>query len=528
MEGCFRVGVALAGGAVLAVAGLTSGASGMARSPGARTVTGPRAAAPPVSASVRAPASASGVAKTRPAAAIVTFTWGGGNADQTTALPIFHSYRMHATFYIPSGLVCVPSRTVSCAGSRYLTLHDVHAIAADGNEIGGLTVLHVPVTGMPAAEAQREICDDRVNLSRWGFTVTDFAYPFGEVNPQAEDLVRRCGYNSGMGTGQLRGAGLCGSCAWAESVPPHNPYLLRTPIEVASVGTVWSPATFESIVEGAQRHGGGWVIFTIHDVCPAACPLGVTPAELRSVLAWLTRQASRGTRVETIGQVIGGTAKPVLPGPAPRPILPPGVTNDSLSASGKGGYPACFQAARFGANTVAYSYHRGNGPGGAATETIHMTRWTSGDAKLLPTLDLGRCAPPVTAGRSYTIGEWYKSTRPTQFDLYYRTSVGNWAYWTSSPRIAPATDWTNDTWTTPALPSGATALSFGLTVGSVGTITITRFSLAPAHGSRGRILLLGLALLAFLAAFIAIRKIRHSKADTPKVRVSQLQLPAGP
>ena len=157
-----------------------------------------------------------------------------------------------------------------------------------------------------------------------------------------------------------------------------------------------------------------------------------------------------------------------------------------------------------------------------------MTKWTSGDAKLLPTLDLGRCAPSVTAGRSYTIGEWYKSTRPTQFDLYYRTSVGNWAYWTSSPHIAPATDWTNDTWTTPVLPSGATGLSFGLTVGSVGTITITRFSLAPAHSGRGRILLVGLALLAFLAAFTAIRKIRHSKADTPKVRVSQSQLSAGP
>jgi hypothetical protein len=144
-----------------------------------------------------------------------------------------------------------------------------------------------------------------------------------------------------------------------------------------------------------------------------------------------------------------------------------------------------------------------------------MTKWTSGNAKLLPTLDLGRCAPGAAAGRSYTIGEWYRSTRPTQFDLYYRTSVGNWVYWTSSPRIAPATHWTNGTWATPALPSGATALSFGLTVGSVGTITITRFSLAPAYSGRGRILLLalallGLILLAFLAAFAAARKIRHA------------------
>lgn len=502
MELCFRVGAVLAGGAVLAVAALTSGASGMAR--------------------------ISDAAKARPAPAIVTFTWGGGNADQMAALPVLRSYRIHATFYVPSGLVCVPSRAVSCAGSRYLTLSDVHAIAADGNEIGGLTVLHVPLTGMPAAETQREICDDRVNLSRWGFTVTDFAYPFGEADPQAEYLVRRCGYNSGMGTGQLRGAGLCGSCGWAETVPPRNPYLLRTPIEVNSLGTVWSPATFESIVQGAQRHGGGWVIFTIHDVCPTACALGVTPAELRSVLGWLARQASHGIRVETISQVIGGTAKPVVPGPASPPIPAPGVTNASLSASGKGGYPACFQRAGFGANTTAYSYHRGNGPGGAATETIHMTKWTSGDAKLLPELDLGRCAPSVTAGHSYTIGGWYKSTGPTQFDVYYRTPVGNWVYWTSSPRIAPARGWTNDTWVTPALPAGATALSFGLTVGSVGTITITRFSLASAPSGHGRILLLGLALLACVAAFAALRKIRHRRAGLPELARSSKSPPPTP
>jgi hypothetical protein len=54
-----------------------------------------------------------------------------------------------------------------------------------------------------------------------------------------------------------------------------------------------------------------------------------------------------------------------------------------------------------------------------------------------------------------------------------RCCQDDWAYWISSPRIAHARDWTNDTWMTPAIPPGATALSFGLTVGSVSTITIT-------------------------------------------------------
>ncbi len=254
---------------------------------------GSAAAEPPIRAPRRGPVPP---APGRPPAArtVVSFTWGGGLADQMGALPVFRRYRMHATFYVPSGLVCQPGTSAGCAHSPYLTLGDVRQVAADGNEIGGLSVQHVPLTGLPAAEAQREICDDRVNLTRWGFRVTDFAYPFAQVNRTLQDLARRCGYNSALGTGQLRGAGLCPHCAWAETIPPRDPYLLRAPIEVASVGTRWSPATFENIVTGARQHGGGWIIFTVHDVCARACALGVTRPELNSVLGWLSRQSGPG------------------------------------------------------------------------------------------------------------------------------------------------------------------------------------------------------------------------------------------
>ena len=48
-------------------------------------------------------------ASTAPAArTVVSFTWGGGLGDQMGALPVFQHYRMHATFYVPSGLVCQP------------------------------------------------------------------------------------------------------------------------------------------------------------------------------------------------------------------------------------------------------------------------------------------------------------------------------------------------------------------------------------------------------------------------------------
>lgn len=437
---------------------------------------------------------------------VVSLTWGGGFHNQMGALPIFRHFHMHATYYVPSGLVCVPDTDPDCTQtSPYLTLTDLRTLAATGNEIGGLTVLHVPLTKLTVAEQQREICQDRVSLTRWGMQVTDFAYPFAQVTPTLEKLVRRCGYNTGLGAGQLRGAGLCDSCGWAETIPPRNPYLLRAPIEVASVGTRWTAATFESIVTGAQRHGGGWIIFNIHDVCARDCALGVTKPELSSVLGWLAGQASHGVTVRTVRQVAGGPVRPVVAGPTPPPIGGPGVHNAALSIRGPGGGPACFQTARYGSNAARFSYQPAGGPGGAGAETIRMTGWASGDAKLLPMLDLGQCAPPARVGQRYSVAESYRSSQPVRFDLYYRTTVGNWVYWTSSTAMPAASEWAQASWNTPALPRGATAVSFGLAIGANGTVSVSRYSFQPVRYSGTRLVVFGVVALILLGYFMLRR-----------------------
>ncbi len=397
------------------------------------------------------------------------------------ALPVFRRYGMHATFYVPSGLVCPSGTAPAAQHSPYLTLAEVHQIAADGNEIGGLSVQHVPLTGMPAAEAQREICDDRLNLTRWGFRVTDFAYPFAQVNPLSRVSRGAAAITPGWAPGQLRGAGLCQYCAWAETIPPRNPYLLRAPIEVSSVGTSWTPATFEKIVTGAQQHGGGWIIFTIHDVCARACALGVTQPELASVLGWLTRQAGHGVSVRTVRQVIGGPVRPAVAGPAPPQIPPPGVANARLSAVTAQGIPACFQAGRYGTNHATFRYRPPRRPGGAGAELISLTQRRSGTAQLVPAMDLGACAPGASAGRSYTLGAWYQSSGPVVFNAYYRTALGTWMFWVTSPPMPASRGWTPGTWTPPAVPSGATAVSFGMALRADGTLATTRYSLVPVR-----------------------------------------------
>jgi len=274
----------------------------------------------PAGAALAAPAQANLPAASQAGAAspktVVTFAWGGGLAVQMRSLPMFRKYGMHATYFVASGLVCRHGQAECQKFSPYLTLGDIHKIAADGNEIGGLSLTHQKLTTMPTAEAKREICDDRSTLLRWGFRPTDFAYPFALVNPSIEALTRACGYNAGLGTGTLRGAGRCPGCGWAETIPPANPYNVRTPVEVNTVGTKWIPRTYESIVTNAQKHGGGWIIFTLHAICKTNCDLGTSPAILGAVLTWLYGQKANNIVVETMSQVIGGPVRPAVAGPA--------------------------------------------------------------------------------------------------------------------------------------------------------------------------------------------------------------------
>jgi peptidoglycan/xylan/chitin deacetylase (PgdA/CDA1 family) len=444
---------------------------------------------------------------------VVTFAWGGGLADQMASLPIFRRYRMRATYFIPSGLVCTLGQAQCAKSSPYLTLADVRKIAAAGNEIGGLSVTHQQLTTMPAAEAKREICDDRSNLIHWGFRPTDFAYPFAALSPTVEALTRECGYNSGLGTGTLRGAGRCIFCAWAETIPPRNPYDVRTPVEVNSVNTVWVPRTYESIVTNAQQHGGGWIVFTLHDVCPTNCGLGTSAPILTTVLKWLRNQKANNVLVEPMNQVIGGPVRPAVAGPVPRRLPAPGVANASLRQAANG-TPVCFQQVRNSGTAATFSYQARGGPHGAAAETVRVTRPGNGGAKLLQTMDLGLCAPSVSPGRAYKTGIWYKASGTAQIEVYRRTSVGNWVYWATSPAFPASAPWRQASWTTPAVPAGTTALSFGMTTKAAGVITTSDYSLRPATSYKTQILLGVLAFVIVAAGLIARGHYRYRRYVT--------------
>ena len=74
-------------------------------------------------------------------------------------------------------------------------------------------------------------------------------------------------------------------------------------------------------------------------------------------------------------------------------------------------------------------------------------------------------------------------TTVTQFAVYYRNSAGTWVYWTSSPWFAAAGSYTQAAFTTPALPAGATAISFGLNLFRNGTLVTDDYAMYDTIGA---------------------------------------------
>lgn len=404
---------------------------------------------------------------------IVSLTFDDSNADQLAAEQTLDALGLNGTFYTTSGYIGTPN---------YLTQADLHTIAADGNEIGGHTITHPDLTTLSTAEATRQVCNDRINLINWGFQVTDFAHPFAAATTDDEQIAEDCGYNSARGLGDIQTRFGCTNCAVAETVPPADPYYTRAPDQVDNT---WTLADLQNTVTNAETHGGGWVQLTFHHICNGCDPISVTPTIFNQFAAWLApRAATRNTVVQTVQQVLDGPVNPVVPGPAAPPPAPGanGAQNASLETAGITDLPQCWMAGGYGANTPTFTTTT-QAHTGTQAESLAMAGYSSGDAKLLPALDLGACAPSVTAGHTYSLRAWYKSTTVTQFTLYYRTGIGTWAYWTSSPWFATSTAYTQAVWTTPPIPAGATGLSFGLSSFGNGALTTDNYGLYDTIGA---------------------------------------------
>jgi hypothetical protein len=169
--------------------------------------------------------------------------------------------------------------------------------------------------------------------------------------------------------------------------------------------------------------------------------------------------------------------------PPAAPVGTNALANSLLQTpDGSGSNPSCWSQAGFGTNTPTFAWSPTGGQAGGE-DTINMTSWTDGDAKLVTTFDNGNCAPTVTAGDTYTASVYYESTVPVFITLYSRDSAGTWGYWTQTPTFPAASTWTLATFSTPAVPAGVTGASFGMTIAGVGILSTSNYTLVDNNGT---------------------------------------------
>ncbi|HEY5855548.1 MAG TPA: polysaccharide deacetylase family protein [Aldersonia sp.] len=403
----------------------------------------------------RAPDVSTEPAAVPPRATVVSITFDDGFAEIPDAARILTEHGLRGTFFVNSGDLGKPG---------HVGLDGLRAMAVDGHEIGGHSFEHFDLTGLPVDEAHRDVCVDRSALLDWGFHVRSFAFPFAAANPELERVVAACGYNSARSLEELWDRNWCEDCPNAESIPPANPSFTRASSQAEND---WDMGELQARVTAAQQ-SGGWLQLTFHRLCTDDCSnrIAVSTALFEQFVAWLDAERDAGrVIVLPTGDVIGGAVQDSRPAPPPR-STPAGentLRNPQLVDRTVPGVPDCWMQTGFGDNRAGFDLVET--PEGGIAQRVVVTDYRDGDAKLVPTMDLGTCAPSVAAGRTYRLEASYASTAPTRFAVYYRLPRGVWTYWLDSPEFSSTGAGTSRAqWTTPPIPPDATAISFGLTL----------------------------------------------------------------
>lgn len=386
---------------------------------------------------------------------IVTLGFDDG-LNQSAAPPILDAHNMKGTFYINSAAI---------GWSAYFSKNDLLNMQAKGHEIGGHTVDHLNLTGLSNDEMVHQISDDRQVLQSMGFNVTSFSYPYGAYNDTAKAIVQQSGYTSAR---TVSGLGSYNS-TYAEAIKPRDPYATRA---CESITRTTSLDTIKSYITSAEQNGGGWVQLIFHRVNADTSKdvYTVTPETLNSLLDWLQPRSSQGTIVRTAADVISGSI--------PTPPVPPAqnlIQNPSLEAAGNS-IPTGWQLSGYGTST--YKWVRTNDAHtGSWAEKLTISKLTDGDRKLATSQQNNVSAPVATPGRNYDVSGWYKSNQPVRLVVYYKNSSGAWVWWAQSSLFPASSRWTQAKWTTPAVPSGAVAISAAMSLNVVGTVTMDDFAL---------------------------------------------------
>ncbi|NVJ08920.1 polysaccharide deacetylase family protein [Myxococcus sp. AM001] len=398
---------------------------------------------------------------------VVTLAFDDGLEEQRQVLDMLSASGLKATFFIISGRV---------GQSGFMNLDDLRRLAAAGHDIGGHTLQHAELATLAPENQRQEICEDRLRLLSWGFSPTALAFPFGSNDAAVNQMAAACGYNAAR---DVRGlVDTCGSCPAAETIPPFDPYEIRTPATVTRDDGLEQLQAWVTTTEAA---GGGWVVVVFHFVEPDCTKhtYCVKPAVLQAFMGWLSQRAPMGTEVRTMQDVLGGAAQPAV---HPVPQTPTdALKNPSLEDDANGdGVPDCWQLGPAHGGAVR-AERSAEAHSGAWSYRLERVEASGGAASIQVLRDDGTCAPAVTPGRGSRVSVWYRASTPLHLEAAVKGADGTWKVWNRGPSLPPAEAWTEASWELPiALPADAFGLNVGVALEGVGWALVDDFGLAEA------------------------------------------------
>jgi peptidoglycan/xylan/chitin deacetylase (PgdA/CDA1 family) len=277
--------------------------------------------------------------------------------------PQLQSHGMNGTFYV---ITSDTDAGFSCC----MSWAQLRTMQNDGNDIGGHTVDHANLTDPNLTYDQKvaEVCGDRQDQMQNGIAdPASFAYPFGAFDATAEGIVKSCGYQTARTGGGVSSSVTVPSSPWAETLPPKDPYALRTvDVDGSAPKTL---ADLQNFVTAASVHGGGWLPLTFHEVCHQGaadysnCMSTYGPVDdavLASFLDWLQAAGQSGGAP---AGVLVQTVRYALNNPDSTPPVTTALCNGSACVGTPygGSVRVSFSASDTGGVGVAKTYYTTDG-----------------------------------------------------------------------------------------------------------------------------------------------------------------------
>jgi hypothetical protein len=138
----------------------------------------------------------------------------------------------------------------------------------------------------------------------------------------------------------------------------------------------------------------------------------------------------------------------------------------------------CWQIGGVGSGSATLSPSSTAHSGSLAAKLTITSLSSGGNRKVVIDQQSASCAPAVSIGHKYAVSAWYRSSAALLMVVYYRDSGGAWHWWAQSPRWGSSSSWRQMSFTTAAVPAGATALSFGPSLSSTGWMLVDDAAMA--------------------------------------------------